>query len=181
MDWSGVDYCDVFISCLNSHSDGTHSLQRIYWWASDVMGNFSISEEETNSSTSWVFWGWVNVSKLSFLKEQFLYYNSNLSRQTDAHLCATRWWIFLEIFWSHYQCCNASERLVWMLERGCCVLYCSRQLTSFGSRSYENAPPNGTDTAECIDPGRQRLPPLDRSIYASTWLWLCVCTFFSVM
>ncbi len=24
-----VDYCDVFISCLDSHSDGTHSLQRI--------------------------------------------------------------------------------------------------------------------------------------------------------
>uniref|UniRef100_A0A671Q0U3 Sterile alpha motif and leucine zipper containing kinase AZK n=1 Tax=Sinocyclocheilus anshuiensis TaxID=1608454 RepID=A0A671Q0U3_9TELE len=26
MDWSGVDYCDVFISCSDSHSDGTHSL-----------------------------------------------------------------------------------------------------------------------------------------------------------
>ncbi len=36
MDWNHVDYCDVFISCLDSHSDGTHSLQRIYWWASDV-------------------------------------------------------------------------------------------------------------------------------------------------
>ncbi len=36
MDSSGVD-CDVFISCLDSHSDGTHSLQRIHWWASDVM------------------------------------------------------------------------------------------------------------------------------------------------
>ncbi len=22
-----VDYCDVFIRCLDSHSDGTHSLQ----------------------------------------------------------------------------------------------------------------------------------------------------------
>ncbi len=32
-----VDYCDVFISCLNSHSDGTHSQQGIHWWASDVM------------------------------------------------------------------------------------------------------------------------------------------------
>ncbi len=31
MDWSGVDYCDVFISCLDSHSDGTHSLQSIHW------------------------------------------------------------------------------------------------------------------------------------------------------
>ncbi len=30
--WSGVDYCDVFIRCLDSHSDGTHSLQRIHWW-----------------------------------------------------------------------------------------------------------------------------------------------------
>ncbi len=31
MDWSLVDYCDVFISCFDSHSDGTHSLQRIHW------------------------------------------------------------------------------------------------------------------------------------------------------
>ncbi len=38
MDWSGVDYCDVFISCLDSHSDGTHSLQRIHWW--DTMLHF---------------------------------------------------------------------------------------------------------------------------------------------
>ncbi len=35
-----VDYCDVFISCLDSHSDGTHSLQRIHWWTSDAMLNF---------------------------------------------------------------------------------------------------------------------------------------------
>ncbi len=33
----------VFISCLDSHSDGTYSLQRIHWWASDVMLNFSKS------------------------------------------------------------------------------------------------------------------------------------------
>ncbi len=38
-----VDYCDVCISCLDYHSDGTHSLQRIHWWASDVMLNFSKS------------------------------------------------------------------------------------------------------------------------------------------
>ncbi len=38
-----VDYCDVFISCLDSHSDGTHSLQRIHWFASDKMLNFSKS------------------------------------------------------------------------------------------------------------------------------------------
>ncbi len=38
-----VDYCDVFISCFDSYSDGTHSLQRIHWWASDVKLNFSKS------------------------------------------------------------------------------------------------------------------------------------------
>ncbi len=27
MDWSAVDYCDVFSSPLDAHSDGTHSLQ----------------------------------------------------------------------------------------------------------------------------------------------------------
>ncbi len=35
--------CDVFSSCLDSHSDGTHSMHRIHWWASDVMLNFTKS------------------------------------------------------------------------------------------------------------------------------------------
>ncbi len=32
LEWYGllVDYCDVF-GCLDTHSDGTHSLQRIHW------------------------------------------------------------------------------------------------------------------------------------------------------
>ncbi len=38
-----VDYCDVFITCLDSPSDGTHSLQRTDWWASDVIQNISKS------------------------------------------------------------------------------------------------------------------------------------------
>ncbi len=38
-----VDYCDGLISCLNSHSDGTHSLQKIHWGANYVMLNFSKS------------------------------------------------------------------------------------------------------------------------------------------
>ncbi len=52
LEWCGllVDYCDVFIGCLDSHSDGTHSLQRIHWWASDVMLHFSksVMMEKTN-------------------------------------------------------------------------------------------------------------------------------------
>ncbi len=45
LDWCGllVDYCDVFISSLDSHSDGTHSLQSIQYWASNGMTHFSKS------------------------------------------------------------------------------------------------------------------------------------------
>ncbi len=32
-----VDYCDAFIRCLDSHSEGTHSLQKIHWWVSEVI------------------------------------------------------------------------------------------------------------------------------------------------
>ncbi len=35
--------CDVFISFLDSYSDSTHSLQRIHWWALNVMIIFSKS------------------------------------------------------------------------------------------------------------------------------------------
>ncbi len=53
LEWCGllVDYCDVFISCLDSHSDGIHSLQRIHCWDTDAVLHFSKSDEETNSST----------------------------------------------------------------------------------------------------------------------------------
>ncbi len=39
MECTHVDYLGiiVFLSCLDSHFDGTHSLQRIHRWASDVM------------------------------------------------------------------------------------------------------------------------------------------------
>ncbi len=65
LNWSHVDYLwfivMFFISCLDSYSDGTHSLQRIHWWASDVMLHFFQSDEETNSSTYWMSWGRVKV------------------------------------------------------------------------------------------------------------------------
>ncbi len=41
--WTAVmclDYWNVCICCLDSHSDGTHSLQRTHWWASDIRLNF---------------------------------------------------------------------------------------------------------------------------------------------
>ncbi len=64
----------IFISCLDSHSDGTHSLQMIHWWASDVKKKFSdvlkMSHEETNSST--IRWPEGIFSKCSFMGELFI-------------------------------------------------------------------------------------------------------------
>ncbi len=58
-----------FISCLDSHSDGTHSLQRIRWWAGDVMLNFSINilmKKQTNLHLRWPEGEYI-FSKLLFL------------------------------------------------------------------------------------------------------------------
>ncbi len=52
---------DVFISYLDSHSDGTHSLLRIHRWASDAMLHFSKSvlmNTQTNPHL-WMTWDWV--------------------------------------------------------------------------------------------------------------------------
>ncbi len=51
LDWSYVEYCDVFFSCLDSHSDGTHSLQ-------DAL--VICFDEETNLFKFLFDWGWVN-------------------------------------------------------------------------------------------------------------------------
>ncbi len=77
-----VDYCDVFINCLDSHSDGTHSLQRIHWWTSDVMLNFSkcvSMKKQTHLHLGWPesefsadFYFWMNCSykTWSFTKDK---------------------------------------------------------------------------------------------------------------
>ncbi len=69
--WITVDFCEVFISCLDSHSDGTHSLQSIHWWASDGMiitpelfwwRNKLILDSLRMSTFSANFHFWVNYS-----------------------------------------------------------------------------------------------------------------------
>ncbi len=37
-------------------------------WASDAMLHFSKSEEETNSSTSWMAWAWVHFQQMYILE-----------------------------------------------------------------------------------------------------------------
>ncbi len=51
----------LFIRCLDSHSDGTHSLQRINknkWCNAKILQ--ICSHEGTNSSVPWMAWGWVH-------------------------------------------------------------------------------------------------------------------------
>ncbi len=67
LEWCGllVDYCDVFISCLDSHSDGTHSLQRIHCYISpNLMKNnlIYILDGLRVSTFSAIFHFWVNYS-----------------------------------------------------------------------------------------------------------------------
>ncbi len=70
--WTGVTlWIIVFLSAVWTHSDGTHSLQRIHWWASDVMLNLSktvLMKKQTHQRLRWpeckyIFrkvWFWVN-------------------------------------------------------------------------------------------------------------------------
>ncbi len=55
--WTGVVWIIVMF-LLDSHYDGTHSLQRIHFWASDAMLHFSKSDDETNAST------WAEVEQI---------------------------------------------------------------------------------------------------------------------
>ncbi len=56
-----VDYCDVFISCLNSHSDGTHSLQRTH--------SLDVWMKKLIYGTSWMAWGLVRFQQMFILGE----------------------------------------------------------------------------------------------------------------
>ncbi len=75
MDWSGVDYLWIIVMFLSAVwtliLTGTHSLQSIHLWASDGMLHFFKSDEKTNSSTSWMAWGSINV----ILTHELLYFS----------------------------------------------------------------------------------------------------------
>ncbi len=99
-----VDYCDVFISCLDSHSDGTHSLQRIYWWASAVMLNFTQSGLLKTQAHLHLGWpaGEQNFSKFSFLGELLF------QHWTVFAWCWTvmSWWVMKSCIWVFQEWCR---------------------------------------------------------------------------
>ncbi len=84
--WTGVLWitCGLlfcFYQLFDSHSDGTHSLQSIHCWDTDAMLHFSKSDEETNSSTSWMIWRW------SHFQQSFIFgWTFPLNFHTQAYL-----------------------------------------------------------------------------------------------
>ncbi len=72
--------------CFDSHSDGTHSLQRIHWWASNLIQN-CLDEEKTSSCMAWL---WVHFHQVKYwiirLVLFFYLYFPILSRICKVHI-----------------------------------------------------------------------------------------------
>ncbi len=70
MDWSGVDYLWIIVMFLSAvwtliltapiHCGGSIGEQVMLYYY------FSKSDKETNSSTSWIIWRWVNFQEIFF-------------------------------------------------------------------------------------------------------------------
>ncbi len=63
LNWSRVDYCDAFISCLDFHSDGTHPFTEdplVSKWCNSEFIQICSDEEKTNLHLGWPFFvvGW---------------------------------------------------------------------------------------------------------------------------
>ncbi len=80
--WTGVVWIIVmFLSAVWTHSDGTHSLQRIHCWASDVKLNFSKSvliKKQTHRHLWWPESKYI-FSKFKFLGFFVKYFHLNYS------------------------------------------------------------------------------------------------------
>ncbi len=86
MDFSRVDYvCDFFfISCLDSNSGCTHSLQRIQWWASIFKLNLFkpvLMKKQIHHG-----WGWIHV-QLIFIFGWTIPLNDTSRAQPLPHQC----------------------------------------------------------------------------------------------
>uniref|UniRef100_A0A671S780 Slit homolog 1 protein-like n=1 Tax=Sinocyclocheilus anshuiensis TaxID=1608454 RepID=A0A671S780_9TELE len=70
LEWCGllVDYCDVFISCLDSHSDGTHSLQSIHLDLLQTLLNRDLSENAIQMIPRRAFRGATDIKNLQLDK-----------------------------------------------------------------------------------------------------------------
>ncbi len=127
--WIIVDYCIVFISCSDSRSDGNHSLQRIHWWARDVMLNCtkSVLMKKQTHSTSWIAWEFQLIVIMWWIKSlrQAHYQTAGLQhkqkaictfllRQCWLHVCLLKeCYVFMEAFIFCNACRLCMQREQW--------------------------------------------------------------------
>ncbi len=102
-----VDYCYVLIRCLDSHSDGTHSLQRIHSRASDVILNVSKSVPMKNKLI-YILNG-LRVSKLSEKFYFWLNYDYSFIAFKKLTLKTTLINQWHKIFWNHQRNTDLSQ------------------------------------------------------------------------
>ncbi len=113
-DWSDVDYCEVFISCFSSYSDGTHSLQRIHWW------NFHF---------------WVNCS--CNLKDQLKCIFLGLYKQPSANISGTESSAQLMLVWFYSVGWMVMSSLFRPVQLISCRSYVINQKSN-GSHAYQS-------------------------------------------
>ncbi len=84
MDWSGVDYLWIIVMFLSAVWTLILTAPIHYRastpWDSDAMLHFSKSDEVTNSSTSWMAWGCVNVQQIESILINF---TNNYNEQSN--------------------------------------------------------------------------------------------------
>ncbi len=97
--WTGVVWIIVmFLSADWTHSDGTHSLQRIHCWASDVKLNFSKSVLIKKQTHRHLWWP---ESKYIFSKFKFLGFFVKYF-PFSFELFLEVWLNYPNTFWGHY-------------------------------------------------------------------------------
>jgi len=97
MDWCEllVDYCDVLSAVWTLILTAPIHYRASIWGASDVMLHFSKSDEETNSSTSWMAWGRLNSQQIFiFVWTSPLTWNS---------------WLVGRFCWVHFPQCISAD------------------------------------------------------------------------
>ncbi len=108
LEWFGlfVDYCDYFISCIDSHSDGTHSLQRIHWWASDGMLHLSkyiLMKKQTHLHLGW--------PEVHFQQIHFSVNHSFKCPKKGSYKLYFLFILFYYYYYYHYYFISASVRI----------------------------------------------------------------------
>ncbi len=119
--WQNINLvldCCVDVFCLASHSDGTHSQQRIHWWASDPQVRITSASELTFHYLLYPVWlcMWQIIKNLEPCDVMLNVSKSVLIRkQTPLHLGTARGWINFHV-WVNYSfkgnvemCCTLAD------------------------------------------------------------------------